>query len=678
MASLNTLRTKFGVVLSIVIAFALLAFILSLKTEMGFSGNDPKVGEINGDKIAYSEYYDEYELTKNQNGGSTAAADEAGEERLSMAAWQSLVAKHALIPGFEKLGVSVSETERMSMLAGEYPSGVYFRAFADPSTGQYDASAIAEFLSQVDDNYQMQQTWAYINDQAVLEREIAKFMGLVKGGVYVNKLEVAEGVEHANNTYTGKIAGRKYSSVPDSLFTVSKSEMKKYYDSHKGMFKQQPSRSISYVLFEVDPTPEDMSAIETEVKAVAAEFAAADDVKAFVRQNRRGSIDERYLTKDQLSTAESAALMSGKMYGPELENDVWTVARVVDSKMVPDSLGLRHIVLQYNNDKLADSLLTVLKNGADFATVAREHSLVETASNGGEIGVLPFSALPADFVEALSDARKGDIVKIVSGNAIQIVNVYRADKRSKHVKVARIEYPVEASSNTNNAIHASASSFSVKAAGGVDKFNAAAAESSMTPRVATVPNGERTVRGLEKSQEVVRWAYGAKVGDISEIIKVGKDYLVAVLTEIDNDEYKSLDKVAQQVKTAVMHDKKFDYIVSEMKGETVDQVAESFGSTVSEFKDLSYASFYINGVGVEPRLVGAIAATSETGKLSAPVKGTSGVYVFTVDSIADSEKQTAEAEKVRLQTTAESMAQQASLFAVQELADIKDLRSKYF
>ena len=50
MASLNTLRTKFGIVLSIVIAGALLAFILSLKTEMGFSGNDPRVGVINGKK----------------------------------------------------------------------------------------------------------------------------------------------------------------------------------------------------------------------------------------------------------------------------------------------------------------------------------------------------------------------------------------------------------------------------------------------------------------------------------------------------------------------------------------------------------------------------------------------------------------------------------------------------
>ena len=42
MASLNTLRTKFGIVLSVIIAFALLAFILSLKTDLGFSGTIPR------------------------------------------------------------------------------------------------------------------------------------------------------------------------------------------------------------------------------------------------------------------------------------------------------------------------------------------------------------------------------------------------------------------------------------------------------------------------------------------------------------------------------------------------------------------------------------------------------------------------------------------------------------
>lgn len=81
MASLNTLRTKFGIVLSIVIAGALLAFILSLKTEMGFSGNDPRVGVINGKKINYSEYYNQYEQIKAQSG-----AQESDEQQSAMLA----------------------------------------------------------------------------------------------------------------------------------------------------------------------------------------------------------------------------------------------------------------------------------------------------------------------------------------------------------------------------------------------------------------------------------------------------------------------------------------------------------------------------------------------------------------------------------------------------------------
>jgi aspartokinase len=107
MISLNTLRTRFGVVLSIVIVLALLAFIISLGPEMGFFGSrDPKVGEINGDNITYSEYLKEYETIKQFNGG-----DESSEEsidRLTTAAWQSLVAKHMLVPGFEDMGVVVS------------------------------------------------------------------------------------------------------------------------------------------------------------------------------------------------------------------------------------------------------------------------------------------------------------------------------------------------------------------------------------------------------------------------------------------------------------------------------------------------------------------------------------------------------------------------------------------
>lgn len=677
MFSLNTLRTKFGIVLSVVIALALLAFIFSLRYEMGFGGNDPKVGEINGDKILYSEYYNEYEVTKNNNGGAEAY-DEAADERFSSSAWQSLIAKHALIPGFQKMGVAVSEAERLSMLSGEHTSSVFFSAFGNPMTGEYDVKALSEFLAQSEGNLQMQQLWNYINSQALLERQIAKYSGLVKGGAYVNALEVADGVRNANNTFAGKVVSRRYTSLPDSIFSVSKSEIKKYYNEHKNMYEQQPSRTMSYVLFEVEATPEDMTAIENEVKGVAAEFAVADDVKAFVRQNRHGSIDDRYVSKDELSSAESAALMAGKTYGPELANDVWTVARVLDSKIVADSLKLSHIVVSYNENKLADSLYQVVKGGANFAEVARNHSMVETATAGGEIGTLPFSALPAEFVAPLENARKGDIVKIVSGNAIQIVKVDGVKGRSKHVKVARLEYPVVASSATTRNVHNSASSFAVAANGSVDKFNAAATEASVTPRVVDVMSGERTVRGLEHSQEVVRWAYNAEVGDVSEIFKVDGDYVVAVLTGIDNEEFKPLSEVESQIKNAIMRDKKYAHIVSEMSGATIDEVAASFGEEVTDFDGVTFGSYYINGVGVEPRLVGAIAATAEKDVVSAPVKGNMGVYVYVVTDIANAESQSAEAEKVRLQAMAEGMAPQTAFFAVQRMANVVDLRSKYF
>ena len=204
MASLHTLRTKYGVILSVIIVLALLAFIISLGPEMGFFGSrDPKVGVIDGEKVTYMEYLNEYETVKTNMG-----ADESTEEAsayLANATWQSLVAKHFLMPGFEKMGLVVSEAERMSMLAGEHPSAILTQAFANPQTGEYDAAAISSFLSQMSGNPQCQQMWSFLNSQAVLNRLAAKFNGLVKAGTYANKLEVAQGVASANELRNGRV-----------------------------------------------------------------------------------------------------------------------------------------------------------------------------------------------------------------------------------------------------------------------------------------------------------------------------------------------------------------------------------------------------------------------------------------------------------------------------------------
>lgn len=666
MASLNTLRTKFGVVLSIVIGIALLAFILSLKAEMGFSGNDPKVGEINGEKIKYTEYMAAYEKAKSMLGGE-AATDEQMDQ-LSNAAWQQLFSELVLLPGFEQMGIRVTEAERKSIINGDIPTQAFYAAFTDPRTGAFNTEAVSEFLEQAATNPQVAAVWSQLIEQARQEREVAKYLAVVKNGVNVTAPEVERGVAAANKAYSGKYVVKNYSSVPDSLITVSTADLKAYYNSHKDSYKQLPNRTISYVVFDVEATSDDMLAVENEVKKAEVQFAAAEDLKAYARENRHALVSDRYLALKQFGDEEAEALAEGKQYGPVLKNNVWTMSRVLDVKMAPDSIGVRHLAVPYTETNLADSLASQLRAGVAFNQVSE---------GAGEERVYPFSAFTEEFIPALSSAKVGDVVEITAGNAIHIMQIYRMDAPSKHIRSVTVTYPVEASAATKRDIHGKAGILAVDGAGSLEKFNAAATAAALTPRVATVNQGERAIRGLENSREIVRWAAGAEKGDISEIFNVGNDYVVAMLTDIDDAEYASFEKRQSQIRNIVLRDKKYEYITKELAATSMEEAAKSLDSEIKEFADLRYGSFYVPNLGFEPRVIGAI-TSSEQGVVSAPVKGNTGVYVFVVENIATEEKQTADAEKVRAQATAENMAMQASFSAIQQMAEMEDLRARYF
>ena len=115
----------------------------------------------------------------------------------------------------------------------------------------------------------------------------------------------------------------------------------------------------------------------------------------------------------------------------------------------------------------------------------------------------------------------------------------------------------------------------------------------------------------------------------------------------------------------------------DLAGSTLAEQAASLGAEVADFKDVSFSSFYLEGIGFEPRVVGAI-TSSQQGVVSAPVKGLSGVFIVEVEDAQQTEKQNAEGEKVRAQAMYENMAQQFFLSAVQQMAKIEDLRGKYF
>ncbi len=677
MVTLNTLRTRFGVVLSAVIAFALIAFVFSLKSEMGFSGNDPVVVEIEGRGVNYSEYMNEYEYVQRLSGVSEV--DEQQAQMLYNATWQRLISKYLLEPGFEGLALSVGDAERMAIIRGEIPTQTLYSVFGNPQTGMYDINTLNSFLFTSQGNPEAEQMWAMLMSQALIERATMKYVALTNMGVNLNDLEVAAGVEGANSAYTGRWASKRFSSVADSLVSVSPSEIKSYYDEHKSQYKREPYRAISYVEFSVNPSAEDQAAIEKSAMELGARLSEATDVRAFVRESRSGSIAQNYVSGDALPSAAKSALVAGEQYGPVKSGQNWTMSRVEDSIFASDTLTISHIVLSYSDEVLADSLLVALRKGsdADFAAAASQHSLyAESAQNGGAIGATPFSAFTDDFATALAPIRKGEIVKVETGDMIQLIKATAVGPRVKHYRVATIDVPIVESQSTRTSIYGAAGEFATAAKGGAESFKSAASSSSVSIHSANITPSMRSVAAVAGSQEVARWAHRAKKGDLSEIVKTDGGYMVAILTEINNDEYSSLSEMEDRIRRTLRDEKKFEVLSAQLSGSTFEDQAASIDATTGEFEDVNFGAYYIAGVGVEPRLIGAITG-SEVGVVSAPVKGQSALYIYVVDAVAESEEpQTAEAEKLRSELNQQQMMQQMMFGALESMSDVKDLRGR--
>ena len=301
----------------------------------------------------------------------------------------------------------------------------------------------------------------------------------------------------------------------------------------------------------------------------------------------------------------------------------------------------------------------------------------DTAAEGGKIGEVTYSSLAPEFADALLGKKKGDVVKVTMGNVIQILKVDAVSSIQKHYKVANLSYPIVASAATQRDVHNAASLFAVEAA--KEGFKATVDAQSQASRTANIEKAARSVRGIDgHSLEVVFWANKAKVGDVSELIKLDNNhYVVATLTAVNDNEFRSVNDVAAQIKNTLLRDKKFEQIAAKMTGKTIEEVATAAGSEVKTFEDVKYDAYYVPGIGVEPRVLGAISSL-EQGAVSAPIKGASGVYVLVTDGVtAAEEAQTLEAEKVKQQASAEQSATRA-FYAVQQAAEIEDNTVGYF
>ena len=111
MAVLEKMRKRMGVFISIVIALALLAFIVNpedLQRVASMFSSKYDVGKIAGKSISHSEFSKRHDKYNRILGLTNQDLNkEEGSEMVNNVTWQSFIADEVLIPACEKAGVKV-------------------------------------------------------------------------------------------------------------------------------------------------------------------------------------------------------------------------------------------------------------------------------------------------------------------------------------------------------------------------------------------------------------------------------------------------------------------------------------------------------------------------------------------------------------------------------------------
>ncbi len=698
MATLERIRNRAGVLVAVVIGLALFAFILGDLINSGgslFNRAQMEVAEIAGTSIPYEQYQAKIDESENLQKlfSQQAALDEQSQIQIRERVWQDLLRTNIMQPKYEKLGLEIHEDELMDMVQGQNIHPIIQQQFGDPQTGQVNKEYINMLLKNLDNDPRARAYWMYIEQEVIKDRLFTKYLNLIRKGLYVTSLQTKRSFADRTNKVDFDYAVAKYSSVSDSTIKVSSSDLKDYYNAHKNDYKQQASRDVEYVVFPIKASDEDTKAAEEWIRKAKDEFVASAEPKQFVNLKSDTPFDAKYHKESELPAEFGSWALStsvGGVKGPVFDGNSYKVARLVDVKMMPDSVKARHILVSpkgqsqqdYNNAKSqADSLLSILKRGGNWNDIAsRFSSDPGSKDKGGDLGWFPSGVMEQSFDAACFNNKKGEISVVETRYGFHILEVTERGKESKKAQVAILERKVVPSSHTTQLIYAKAAEFAGTNKT-YDKFVAAANAQKLTPRYANnLLQNDRNIAGLESPREMVRWAFKNEKGTVSTVFEFGDLYVVGVITNIREEGIAPLKQVSDDVKVKVIREKKAEMLSQKvkdaMKSGNIADVARSINSTVERAEKVSFSSYTLPSAGIEPAVIGTATTVAE-GKLSGPVKGNAGVYVLAVTA-STKEDGDLNSEKFRLSNMYQSRAYYEAFEALKTNANITDKRYNFY
>ena len=660
MAVLETIRVKLGVLITVLIAVALLSFIIDPSTLQSVSSSMSSkydVGEINGKSISYTDFQADVDKFTTINEILTGSSVQNEQQQISIrnAAWQSLIDKYLFVKNAKAAGLAVGEEEMLDIISGEIASAVISQnpAFCDEN-GVFSKEALLQFISAIDSDQtgRYRLYWEYLQNAAQTQQYYAKYMSLFTQSNFANALQLADQVAENNNTFNVEFVMVPFGFAMDSTIVVSDSEIKKYYESHKKFYKQLASRDIEYVVFEVIPTAEDVAAANQSLIAVYDEFATTANMKSFLLANSDRQLDNSWYKAGELNRVAKSVndfAFSKKANVSEViaEGNTFYAVRVMEEAMVPDSVFVKYVPAQSEN---VDSLMAVT-----------------------EAQWIP-------QVPGFEDVMTTKVNSTITVNGLVFKVLDRTTPVAKK-RVAILEKTAVASKETVNNVYAKANTFATKSAGKYENFQKALTEEGVYAHpINKMLESANRLGAIEGTKEVTRWAFESKVGDVSNIMTINNNYfIVAAVTGAYKEGYTDIKEVASSIRNVLYEEKagekKAAEVAEKIAGLTdMNAIAEALGTTVSTKDGVAFSS--MSNQGLDPKFIGA-ASVAEEGKIYGPLAANIGVYVYKVtgrDTGAFFTEDDAKARDAQMSQYTSQMV----LPVMMEDGDVKDNRARFF
>ena len=704
MAVLNKIRQR-SLFLILIIALALFSFVLAdlfKNSDALTSKSQNIVATINGKEISREDFMFKVEQLQRQMGPNATTT------QVMNRVWEQEVRQAVMETQFEELEISVEKDQMRDLLKTSLATNPNFLNEA----GVFDENKMNEYIANLKETSPAGfESWINYENQLASNALNQNYFNMVKAGLTGTLAEGKLEHELEGNKVDIKYVQIPFSSIPDSIVEVSKSEIAAYIKKNKKQFEVEASRDIRFVEFKEVASVEDENVIKSELetyingrlvdergrKDTIVAFSKVKDNEAYINSIAASDIkfDERFVFKSSLPTEIADAIYNlneGEVYGPYKHDGSFKVTKVIAVKQIPDSAKVRHILIPFKGAQsadpeetkteaqakaTADSLLTILKrNRSKFPEFVTAFSSDKgSVEKGGRYDWHPYNTMVPEFNDFEFEGKTGDlgVVKTVFG--FHIIEIEGQKNKTKAIQVGTIARKIEPSEATTDKVFRDASNFEIKA--GEGDFEALAIEKKYTVRpVNGIKVLDENIPGVGNQRPIVRWAFedGVDVGEIKRF-NIPNGYVIAQLVAKHEKGLMSVEDATARVLPIVRKEKKAKLIKDRVSATTLDALATAEKTSVRTASGINMKNPTISGAGREPLVVGAAFGLKE-GETSGLIEGANGVYMVQVTKVTPAvELDNYQAAANRVEQQKASAVNTKLYNALKEAAEIEDNRA---